>query len=140
MTGWVLITLKSEDSVDRNVDIHHNEHTDFSSLLRVTEVGFHQRVAMNLRQHPPTGHVSGSVRTQITVRGPELKPCSITEPREGTQMKQSPEAHSLYPHGKKHPSFARRQGCLSLQGMMKDLYVPRSLRVRETTVDLRRDL
>ncbi|KAK9961473.1 hypothetical protein ABG768_009260 [Culter alburnus] len=101
MTGWVLITLKSEDSMDRNVDIHgYNEHTDFSSLLRVTEAGFHQRVAMNLRQHPPTGHVSGSVRTQITVCGPEHKPRSITEPREGTQMKQSPEAHSLYPHGK----------------------------------------
>lgn len=85
MTGWVLITLKSEDSMDRNVDIHHNERTDFSSLLRVTEVGFHQRVAMNLRQHPPTGHVSGSVRTQITARRPEHKPLLHYRAREGTQ-------------------------------------------------------
>jgi len=55
---------------------------------------------MNLRQHhPPTGHVSGSVRTQITAHGPEHKPCFITEQREGT-MKQSPEARSPYPHGK----------------------------------------
>lgn len=103
MTGWVLITLKSEDSMDRNVhlpkDIHHNERTDFSSLLGVAEVGFHQRVAINLRQHPPTGRVSGSVRTQITARGPEHKPRSITEQREG-KMKQRQEARSPYPHGK----------------------------------------
>lgn len=89
MADWVLITLKSENSTDRNVhppkDIHRNERTDFSSLLRVTEVGFHHRVAMNSRQHPPTGRVSGSVRTQITARGLEHKPCSITEPREGIQ-------------------------------------------------------
>ncbi|KAL1258563.1 hypothetical protein QQF64_009140 [Cirrhinus molitorella] len=83
-TDWVLITLKSEDSMDRNVhqpqDIHYNERAHFFGLLRVAEVGYHQRVAVNSRQHPPTGHVSGSsVReTQITARGPEHEPCSIT--------------------------------------------------------------
>lgn len=73
--------------MDRNVhlpqDIHYNERTHFFGLLRVAEVGYHQRVAVNSRQHPPTGHVSGSsVReTQITASGPEHEPCSIT----GTQ-------------------------------------------------------